>query len=82
MRGMLIAAGLCLCVCACGGEGAGDEAETGAADPAATWCCEVKAADGNARFSRSCGLTEDEAISWMRNPDEVCFEARDSDDLR
>ncbi len=39
----------------------------------ATWCCEVKASDGNTRFSRNCGLTEEDAVSWMRDPLEVCW---------
>jgi hypothetical protein len=40
----------------------------------ATWCCEVKASDGNTRFSRFCGITEEDAISWMRDPLEVCWD--------
>lgn len=55
-----------------------DQSETDAGSPEAsaereTWCCEVRAADGNARFSRFCGISEAEAISWMRNSDEVCW---------
>lgn len=61
-----------LLLTACGGEAGQDATE---APDEATWCCEVKAAEGNARFSRFCGLTETDAISWMRNPDEVCFDS-------
>ncbi len=70
MRQLCIAVALLLA--ACGGE-AGQGA-TGLTEEA-TWCCEVRAADGNERFSRFCGLTEEDAVSWMRNPDEVCFES-------
>jgi hypothetical protein len=45
-----------------------------AAEQGLTWCCEVRAADGNARFSRFCGISEADAVSWMRNPDEVCWD--------
>lgn len=58
-----------LVVVGCGGE-APDVGES----PSDTWCCEVVAVDGNDRFSRFCGLTEEEAVSWMRNPDEVCWD--------
>jgi hypothetical protein len=71
VKAWLIAVGLCFC--ACGGE-AGDETESGSTESAATWCCETQSSDGTARFSRFCGITEAEALDWMRNPDEVCWD--------
>lgn len=70
MRQLCIAVALLLA--GCGAEAGQEDGEV--ADEA-TWCCEVKAAGGNERFSRFCGLTETDAISWMRNPDEVCFDS-------
>lgn len=73
MRGFFLVVGML--ALGCSGE-AGDEpqGETGAAETAGTWCCEVKASDGNLRFARNCGLSEEDAISWMRDPLEICWD--------
>ncbi len=71
MRGIHCTIVVLLFAAACSAEAEGP-AEKPA--PGETWCCEVKAGNGNTRFSRSCGLTEEEAVSWMRDPQEVCWD--------